>query len=113
MIEAAKAGYLKGCLGMDAQAIRKFIGVEESTNMGHMKQIQQGTKSTTMKSRRRLQAKMTQQSDRTESMHYAISVLTQEQKKRKQIWFLCRYRDQKDSFQATRPESFPGCQIEA
>ena len=68
---------------MDAQAIRKFIGVEESTNMGHMTQIQQCTKSTTMKSRRRLQAKMTQQSDRTESMHYAISVPTQGPKNKK------------------------------
>ena len=33
---------------MDAQAISKFIGVEESTEMVHMKKIQRGTKSTTM-----------------------------------------------------------------
>ena len=62
LIEATKAGYLKRCPGMAAQAIIKLIGVEKSTDMGQMEQIQQGTKSTTMKSRRRRPAKMTQQS---------------------------------------------------
>ena len=50
---------------MDAQAISKFIFVEDVTDMAHMKHIQQGTKSTTMKSRRGQPAKLVQQSDRT------------------------------------------------
>ena len=61
---------------MDAQEIGKFIGVEDATNMGHMKQIQQVTKSTTMKTRRRQPANLIQQSDITEAMHDAISVPT-------------------------------------
>ena len=83
LIEAAKADYLKGCPVMDAQAISKCIGVEEWTEMGHMKQTQQGTKSTTMKSRRGQPANITQQSDRTDAMHDAISVPTQEPKNKK------------------------------
>ena len=63
---------------MDAQAISKFIGVEEATDMGHMKQTQQGIKSTTIKSRCGRPANITQQSDRTDAMHDAISVPTQE-----------------------------------
>ena len=68
---------------MDAQAISKFIGVEESTDMGHLKQIQQGNKSTTMKSSHGKQAKLTKKSDRTEAIHNAISVPTQEPKNKK------------------------------
>ena len=68
---------------MDSQAIRKCIGVEEATEMGHMKQTQQGIKSTTIKSRRVRPAKITQQSDRTNAMHDAISVPTQEPKNMK------------------------------
>ena len=83
MVEAAKLGYLKGCPGMDAQAISKFIGVEESTDMGHMKQTQQVTNSTSIKSRRGRPAKMTQQSDRTDAMQDAISVPAQEPKNKK------------------------------
>ena len=83
LIESAKKGYLEGCPGMDAQAIRKFIEVEESTEMGHMKQTQQGTKSTTMKSRRGRPANITQKSNRTDAMNDAISVPTQEHKKQK------------------------------
>ena len=55
--------------------------------MGHMKKIQQGTKSTIIKSRRRRPAKLTQQSDITEAMHDAISVTNQEPKNKKKIWF--------------------------
>ena len=83
LIKAAKAGYLKGCPGMDAQAIIKFIGVEEATHMGHMKQTQQGIKSTTIKSRCGRLAKITQQPDRTNAMHDVISVPTQEPKNKK------------------------------
>ena len=45
---------------MDAQEISKFIGVEEATEMGHMKQTQQVIKSTTIKSRRGQPADITQ-----------------------------------------------------
>ena len=47
LIKAAKAGYLKGCPGLTAEAIRKYISVEDATEMGHMKQTQQGKDSTT------------------------------------------------------------------
>jgi len=47
LIEAANAKYLRGCKGLDATAIRKYIDVEEATEMGHMNQIQQGYRSTT------------------------------------------------------------------
>ena len=73
---------------MDAQAIIKFIGVEEATKMGQMKQTQQGIKSTTIKSRRGQPAKITQQSYRTNAMHDAISVPTQEPKKEKNMVFM-------------------------
>ena len=51
LIEATNAGYLKGCPGLTAEAISKYIAIEDATEMGHMKQKQQGTKSTTNKSR--------------------------------------------------------------
>ena len=73
---------------MNAQAISKFIGVEELTEMGHMKQTQQDTKSTTMKSRRGIPAKITQQLDRTDAIHDAIFVPTQEPKNKKKVFML-------------------------
>ena len=63
---------------MDAQEISKCIGVEEATDMGHIKQTHQGINSTTIKSILERPAKITQQSDRTDAMHDAISVPTQE-----------------------------------
>ena len=95
---------------MDAKAIRRYIGVEEATEMGHMKQTQQGIKPTTKKSRRGQPAKVTQKSDRTNAMHYAISVPNQEPKNKKNIWCLYWYSEHKDSLQANRPEILPGCQ---
>ena len=68
---------------MDAQAISRFIGVEEATEMVHMKQTQQGTKSTTMKSKSGQPVKITQQSDITDAIHDAISLPTQEPKTKK------------------------------
>ena len=52
LIAAANAGYLRGRPGLNATAIRKHIGIEDATKMGHMKQVQQGVRSTTTKSRR-------------------------------------------------------------
>ena len=52
LIAAAITGYLKGCPGMTAVSISKFIAVEDATEMGHMKQIQQGVWSTSRKSNR-------------------------------------------------------------
>ena len=49
LISAAKSGYLRGLPGFNAKAITKFIGVEDATEMGHMRQIQKRVKSTTTK----------------------------------------------------------------
>ena len=37
LIAAADAEYLRGCPGLNATGIRKYIGVEYATEMGHMK----------------------------------------------------------------------------
>ena len=42
LIAAANAGYLKGCPGLTASGISKFIAIKDATEMGHMKQLQQG-----------------------------------------------------------------------
>jgi len=52
LIAAADAGYLRGCPGLDAAGIRKNIGIEYTTEMGHMKQVQSGKLSTHKKSNR-------------------------------------------------------------
>ena len=52
LIAAADAGYLRGCPGLDAASIRKHIGVEYATEMGHMKQGQSGVRSTRTNSKR-------------------------------------------------------------
>ena len=44
---AANRGYLKGLPGLTAEAINKNIGVEEATEMGHMREMPSGTRSTT------------------------------------------------------------------
>ena len=51
LVAAAKSGFLRGCPGFNAKAISKFIGVEEATEMGHMRQLQKGKGSTTTKSK--------------------------------------------------------------
>ena len=61
LIADANAGYLKGCPCLTASAIRKFISIEDATEMGHMKQNQQGVRSTSTKSRRGGPAALTQQ----------------------------------------------------
>ena len=63
LIEAANAGYLKGCPGLTVAAISKYVSVEDATDMGHMKQKHQGTQSTTDRSRRGRPSQHTQQSD--------------------------------------------------
>ena len=52
LIAAADAGYLRGCPGLDATGIRKHIGIEYAIEMGHMKQVQSGKRSTHKKSNR-------------------------------------------------------------
>ena len=52
LVAAAKANYLRGCPGLTADDINKFINIEIATEMGHMKQKQKGVKSTTAKSNR-------------------------------------------------------------
>ena len=78
LIEAANAGYLKGFPGLTAAATRKYKAVEYATEMVHMKQKQQGTNSTTNKSRQGRPSKQTQQSDTAAAISDAISVPTQE-----------------------------------
>ena len=39
LIAASNAGYHKGCPGMTAPSIIKFITIEDATKMGHMKQL--------------------------------------------------------------------------
>ena len=64
LISAAKAGYLKGFPGLNSEAIIKYISVEYATEIGHMKQIQQGRRSTTTKLRRGIPTKLIQQLER-------------------------------------------------
>ena len=50
LISAAKSGYLRGLPGFNAKAISKFVAIEEATEMGHLRQIQKGVRSTKLKS---------------------------------------------------------------
>ena len=68
LIAAEKAGYLKGCPGLNAETISKYIPVEDPTEIGHIQQIQQGVKSTTTKLRRGRPTKLIQQLEREEAM---------------------------------------------
>ena len=79
LIEAANAGYLKGWPGLIAAAIIRYVSVEDATEMGHMKHKQQGTQSTTNKSRQGRSSKHTQQSDTAAAIADAISLPAQEQ----------------------------------
>ena len=79
LIEAANAGHLKGCPGLIAASISKYVSVEDDTDMGHMKQKQQGTQSSTNRSRRCRSSQHTQQSDTAATIVDAISLPTQEQ----------------------------------
>ena len=78
LIAAANAGYLKGCPGLTASAIRKFIAIKDATEMGHMKQLQQGVRSTSTKSRRGRPAALTQQLTRDATTMDAISTPPEE-----------------------------------
>ena len=44
---AAKSGYLQGCPGLKADAINKFIAIEDATELGHMRAAPAGRRSTT------------------------------------------------------------------
>ena len=78
LIAAANAGYLKGCIGLTTSAISKFIAIKDATEMGHMKQLQQGVRSTSTKSRRGRPAALTQQSTRDAATMDAIPTPPQE-----------------------------------
>ena len=52
LVVAAKKGYLKGLPALTAEAINKFIGVEDATEMGHMRESPSGTRSTTKQTNR-------------------------------------------------------------
>ena len=78
LIAAAKSGYLRECPGLEAKAISKYIAVEDTAEMGHMKHIPKGVKSTTTKSRRGRPAKLMQPSELTEAIEDSTSTPTQE-----------------------------------
>ena len=78
LIEAANAGYLKGCPGLTAAEIRKYVSVEDATEMVHMKQKHQGTQSTTNRSRQGRPSQHIQQSDTAAAIADAIYLPTQE-----------------------------------
>ena len=88
LIAAANSGYLKGCPGLTASAINKFITIEDATEMGHMKQLQQGVRSKLTKSRRGRLPALTQQSTRDAATKYAITTPPQEPGNRKTILIL-------------------------
>ena len=77
LIEAANTGYLKGCLGLTEAEISKYVSVEDARDMGHMKQKQHGTQSTTNRSRRGISSQHTQQSDTAAAIADAIYLPTQ------------------------------------
>ena len=78
LISSAKNGYLRGLPGFNAKSISKFIGVEDATEMGHLKQIQKGVKSTTIKSNRGRPKSSTDALERTAAINDTISIPTQE-----------------------------------
>ena len=45
----AKAGYLQWCLSLTPETINKYISVEDTTEMGHMRAMSAGKQSTTKK----------------------------------------------------------------
>ena len=73
---AAKAGYLQGCPGLTAEAINKFIGVEDATEMGHMQQQPAGSRSTTKATKRGRPALFTLERDAV--AHDSTATLEQE-----------------------------------
>ena len=52
LIAAAKRRFLRGFKGLNEQSIRKYIGIEDATGIGHMKQREKGVRSTTLRSSR-------------------------------------------------------------
>ena len=52
LVAAAKTGYLRGFPGLTAEAINKFIGVEDATEMGHIRELPSGTRSTSKQTNR-------------------------------------------------------------
>ena len=83
LIAAANEGYLRGCPGFTAAAIRRFIGVEVATECGHMRQIQQGTRSTTTKSNRGRPSKTAREEEIQAAAEDAMSTPAQEPRNEK------------------------------
>ena len=78
LIAAANAGYLRGCPSLTASDISKFIVIKDATEMGHMKQLQQGVRSTSTKSSRGRPAALTQQSTGASATNDEITTPPQE-----------------------------------
>ena len=77
LIAAADAGYLRGCPGLDSTSIRKHIGIEVATEMGHMKQVQKGVRSTRTNSKRG-RPKLHAEIERVEAAADAMAIPSQE-----------------------------------
>ena len=52
LVAAAKKSYLKGLPGLTAEAINTYVGVEDTTEMGHMREVPSGTCLTTKQTNR-------------------------------------------------------------
>ena len=82
-LAASRAGYLQGCPGLTAEAINKFIMVEEATEMGQMTKAPAGVCSTTTKSKRGRTAKDTHLLERLEATAETQAMPQQEPENKK------------------------------
>ena len=92
---AAKAGYLQGCPGLTAEAINKFISVEEATEMGHMRKTPAGVRSTTTESKRGRTPKEEHAIERQEAAEETTACPEQEpdNKKTKYVFMTAKLAD--------------------
>ena len=81
LMAAARTGYLQGCKGLTAEAIGKYIGIEDATEAGHMRKIPAGTRSTTKTSNRGRpsKARLEHAEERKAAALDAITIPEQEQ----------------------------------
>ena len=85
LVAAAKAGYLNGFPGLDADAINRHVGIEVFTEMGHMRQSTSGVRSMTTASKRGRPAQALHLLERDAASDDAISTPTQEPSKAKTL----------------------------
>lgn len=81
LMAAAKAGYLHGFPGLTAEAIGKYVKIEEATEAGHMRATPKGKQSTTKKSTRgrpRTKKRDQEIQERVEAMNDAMMIPQQQ-----------------------------------